>query len=59
MFEHGFYLLSRDAGKPTQEVVDARPVFQILKESLYRHPSSTEYPRPAHFAGDALNTGAR
>jgi hypothetical protein len=38
MFEYGFDLLPRDARKPVQEIVDARPVFQILEERLYRHP---------------------
>ncbi len=27
MFEYGFDLLARDARKPVQEIVDARPVF--------------------------------
>ena len=59
MFEHGFYLLARDAGKPAQEIVDAGPVFQILKERLYRHPSPTEHPCTTDFAGYALYSGTR
>jgi len=59
VFEYGFNLLSRDARKPVQEVVNARPVFEILKERLYRHPSPTEHPRATDFAGFALHGRAR
>ena len=59
MFEHGFHLLSCDAGKPAQEIVDACPVFQILKERLYRDPSATEHPCTTDFTRHALYRGAR
>ena len=59
MFEHGFHLLSRDPRKPAQEIIDAGPVFQILKEGLDRHPSATEHPGTTNFAGHTLDSGAR
>jgi hypothetical protein len=59
MFEHGFHVLSRDTRKPVHKIIYACPVFQILKERLYRHPSPTEHPRTTDFAGHALYGGAR
>jgi hypothetical protein len=59
MFEYGFDLLARDARKPVQEIVDARPVFQILKERLNRHPSAPEHPRTTDFTRHALYGRAR
>ncbi len=59
MFEHGFHLLSRDTRKPAHKIVYASPIFQILKERLYRHPSPAEHPRTTDFAGHALDSRAR
>ena len=59
VLKHGFHLASCDAGKPSQKIVDTRPVFQIFKQRLYRYPSSAEHPRTTDFAGDAFDTGAK
>ena len=42
VFKHSFDLLARDTRKPAQEIIDAGPVFQILKERLHRDTSSDQ-----------------
>ena len=48
---HGLDLLVGDTGKPGQEVLHRRAVFEILEKSPHRHPRGFEQPETVHLPG--------
>ena len=57
--KHGFDLLSRDAGKPGEELIDARAAFEILKKGFHRYPGSSKYPGATDYPSVTFHGGAR
>ena len=55
LLQHGLDLLAGDTGKPTQELVHRRAVFEVLKKSAHWHPSGFEHPGTAHLPGHPLD----
>jgi hypothetical protein len=55
VFENGFNLFSRNAGKPGEKVIHARAAFEILEERLHRHSSPTKNPLATNFVWIALD----
>ncbi len=58
MFQHGFRLLTGNAGEPLQKIVQPRAVFEVLEERLHRHPRARKHPSTAYLAGHLLNPRA-
>ena len=57
-FKHGFDLVPGDPRKPLDELIDGRPVFQILEQGPNRNPRVGKYPRAAHLLRVALDRSA-
>src|SRR5580698_6825930 len=55
--QDGPYFLRRDV-ENLRDLVDRHTGLKIFEHRLNRHPRSTEYPRAAYLAGDALHGGA-
>jgi hypothetical protein len=55
MSQNGFGLFTSRSGEPTEEIIEPRPVFQVLEQRFDRDARPFKNPRAAHFAGDSLH----
>jgi len=54
--QHKLHLFSRHAGKPLQEVIDSRAVFEVLEQRPDWYASGFEHPFATDFSGYAFNS---
>ena len=57
VFEHRVRLQARHTRKPSDEIFDGRPTFEIFEKSAHRNTRTLEKPCAADFPGDTLHDG--